>query len=183
MTRLLSREQFEASLRVLLTRETDESNLYYNIINPNGMISVNKISLTLDDLIPDKVFYRIPVYFGAAFTYYHPDFYRLDVLQQILEIAKQQHILVIGYMPPYYPVLRDVLETRTEFTPTINYLTGQLDDFEKEYPFHYINFIDSPLFSNGDGMFHDLIHPTPQASTLMMQQLYDQFHNYTAKSS
>src|SRR5262249_180698 len=107
-----------------------------------------------------------------------PNLYRMDNLQQILEMAKQQHTVVIGYMPPYHPVLRDMLRQRTQFTPIVQYVTKQLDDLEKSYPFYYMNFIDSDSFSDGNtGLFHDRNHPNEKGSALMMQQLYDQFHS------
>jgi len=86
-------------------------------------------------------------------------------------------------MPPYHPVLRDMLKQRTKFTPIVQYITKQLDDFEKTYPFYYVNFIESESFSDGNnGLFHDSNHPTEQGAALMMQQIYDQFHN-NVKSS
>jgi hypothetical protein len=182
MTRLLSKEQVEASLRVLQVNGTKQSGLPNFITDPNGMIRSTGTKLTSDDLNPDKVFDSIPIYFGTIFAQYQPNIYRLDVLQQILEMAQQHHMLVIGYMPPYHPVMRDVLETRTAFTSNLNFITSQLDNFEKEYPFHYVNFIDSELFSNGDEMFDDIVHPSIEASSLMMQHLYDQFHTYAKPS-
>jgi len=128
ITRLLSKEQLETSLQVL---KVQGQPIYYDYnFDANGMGHFNTTTLSADDLNPDKLALNAWV---TRFAQFHSDEYGFDQLQLILELAKQQHILVIGYMPPYYPVLRDVLETRTEFTPNINYLTGQLDDFEKEY--------------------------------------------------
>jgi hypothetical protein len=179
MIRLLSKEQLEASLRVLQTKGIDRKTLYGYRFDTNGMGHFSGTKLSADDLDPDKLMYTN---WGKMFAEYHPHLYELDVLQHILEMAQQQHMVVIGYMPPYHPVLRDVLETRTEFKANVNYIMSQLDIFEKEYPFYYISFIDSELFSNGDEMFYDIIHPTEQASALMMQQLYDQFHGYAGSS-
>jgi len=174
ISRLFSKEQIDASLRVLQAKAISTQQLSGYVFDTNGMGRIYATHLTADDLNPDKLIYSE---WGKMFAEYHPSLYRLDVLRQILDMAKQQHMLVIGYIPPYHPVLRDILETRIEFTSNLNYITGQLDIFEKEYPFHYINFIDSELFANGSEMFYDIVHPTVQASALMMQQLYDQFDN------
>ncbi len=182
LTSLLSKQQLDASLRVLQIRGSKQAGLSNFITVPNGMIRSPELQLKPADLLPDKVSAGITYFFRKTFTQYQPDLYMTDVLQQILELAKQHHMLVIGYMPPYHPAMRDALETQTEFTPILNYITAQLDHFEKEYPFHYINFIDSHPLSDDATLFFDYIHPTEQASILMMQQLYDQFHTYSGRS-
>ncbi|MEP6988514.1 MAG: hypothetical protein ABI970_23125, partial [Chloroflexota bacterium] len=177
ITRLLSKEQTLASLRVLQVTGAGQSVLAGYVTDRNGiMVHVDEPPLSPDELNPDKVFDSYETYFGSMFTANRLDLYRFDVLQQILELAKQNHMLVIGYMPPYHPVFRDVMETRTQFRSTLSYITSQLDKLEQAYPFHYMNFIDSEAFSN-DEMFYDLIHPKANVSALMMQQLYDQFHS------
>jgi hypothetical protein len=179
ITRLFSKEQFQASLQVVQAVGTEQSALVGYMTEPNGvMVHVDEPSLSPSDLNPEHVFQTYDTYYGTMFSAYRPKLYRFDVLQQILELAKQNHMLVIGYMPPYHPVFRDVMETRSEFTSTLNYITGRLDKFELQYPFHYMNFIDSKQFSDGD-MFYDFIHPKASVSSLMMQQLYDQFHSYS----
>jgi hypothetical protein len=171
--RLVSKEQLELSLR-LLRSNPDRKQLAGYAFDANGMGHFYGLELTADDLKPDVLAFGN---WGKIFGSYNPDAYHLDALQTLLEQAAQAHTLVIGYMPPYHPALRDVLETRTQFPLTLKYVIGQLDAFESQYPFHYTNFIDSDLFSNSDGMFYDSNHPTAAASALMMQQLYDQFHN------
>jgi len=134
----------------------------------------NATTLSADDLKPDKLAFNPWV---TRFAQFHSDDYGFDQLRVILEMAKQRHMLVIGYMPPYHPAMYDILLKRTQFTPLLNYVTHQLDIFEKEYPFHYLNFIGSEAFSKGDAMFNDIIHPSIHGSALMMEQLYEQFHS------
>jgi hypothetical protein len=179
MTRLLSQEQLDASVRVLWARQTDRAHLDGYIIDPNGMAYFIGTHLSADDLNPDKLFYNT---WGTRFVAYQPDALRLETFQKILEIAKQHNTLVIGYMPPYHPALRDMMESRTQFTANLAFITGQLDSFEKEYRFHYMNFIDSDTFSNGDAMFYDSNHPSIPASAVILRQLYQQFHRYSQTS-
>ena len=182
VTSLLSKEQLDASLRVLQVRGSKQEGLPNFMTVPNGMIRSPEFQLKPADLQPDKVLSGISYFFKNMFTEYQPDLYMTDVLQQILELAKQHHMLVIGYMPPYHPAMRDALEANTAFTPILNYLVAQLDHFETVYPFHYLNFIDSHPLSDDATVFFDYIHPTEQASIVMMQQLYDQFHTYSWRS-
>jgi hypothetical protein len=179
MVRLLSKDQLESSLHIVLLKILNQSDPPRYVTSLNGLTRSPDKHLSSADLIPEKVFNSInSLYFGNTFTEYQPDRYRLDIFQQILEIAKQHHMLVIGYMPPYHPAMRDVLEARTTFPSYLNFVTSQLDNFEKEYPFQYMNFIDSQEFENGNSFFPDLIHPNERASAIMMQELYDQFHSY-----
>jgi hypothetical protein len=174
VTRLFSKEQMETSIRVLQTKITKQSVFYPYTFDANGLGHFNVINLGADALAPNVLASNLWV---TRFSQFHPEHYRFDQLQQILELAKEQHIQVIGYMPPYHPAMYKVLLERTDFTKIVNYISGQLATFEEEYPFHYVNFTGSDAFSDGDAMFYDIAHPSLQASALMMQQLYDQFHN------
>lgn len=98
--------------------------------------------------------------------------------QQILDIAKANHTLVIGYTPPVHPLFKQYLDTHTDFESVRKRINEQVNVLTKDYDFYFTDFMDDAAFSDGQTMFHDKMHPTLETTARMMQILYDQYGQY-----
>lgn len=171
--RLLMVEETRASLRSIKDEieGVDKQSHGYFAFEPNGMGRF-QVASTLGD----ETLTRAQI---AQWVNTYPDA-NLDTglvtrLRQLLDFTAANQVEVIGYIPPFYPRLRETLQTLAGFRATRLQVKALLDSFESEYPhFRVMDFSDDPRFTD-DSMFIDIVHPSEAASRLMMQTLYDSF--------
>ncbi|MEP6988515.1 MAG: hypothetical protein ABI970_23130, partial [Chloroflexota bacterium] len=66
--------------------------------------------------------------------------------KQILDIAKAQNMLVIGYAPPIHPLFKAFLDTHTDFERIRSRINEQINALTKSYTFYFTDFMDDERF-------------------------------------
>lgn len=159
LTRLLSWEQTQASVRSL---QTTRSQPYY-WFDANSMGHINPFPVSDQEIQEGRQNWATTFQLSAW------NESSVDLLRQLLKLAQTNQSRVIGYLPPYHPAAARFFETQTDMPALRAKVIALLRDYEQEYNFQFVDFIDSDIFT--ESLFYDDLHPTEAASRLMMQAL------------
>jgi hypothetical protein len=177
-TFLFSREQFEASVRLIQAKLLERQPAATGYFDNTGVMRNDTRHPKDDDFNLEKL--EKNSWTGWFNEAINPNMEAAGMmkLKQILEIAKAQNMLVIGYTPPVHPLFKDFLDTHTDFEHIRTRINEQINALTQNYSFYFTDFMDDEHFSDGQTMYHDHVHPTLETSTIMMQTLYDQYNLY-----
>ncbi|MBL8119216.1 MAG: hypothetical protein JNJ78_16895 [Anaerolineae bacterium] len=174
-TRLFSKEQIDASLRVVQAEIVGRPavNLYFDA---DGMGHFDEREPTEGDFTMEALRENS---WTLLFTEADNPNMATDGLarfERILKIAEAHNTVVIGYIPPVHPRFQAYLDANTDFAAITTRLKAALDGLTAAYPsFQYSDFLRSEAFSDGQRLFYDIMHPTIEASALMMEMLHKQY--------
>ena len=93
----------------------------------------------------------------------------LSVLEEFLELCRQQGIRVVVYIPPYQPRAEAIYQRSTRLPVLRGRLLDRLHAFEgRSLVSAVYDFSDVASFGGTPVMFHDLAHPTVEGSNRMV---------------
>jgi hypothetical protein len=88
--------------------------------------------------------------------------------EEFLRLCEQNRIAVIGYMPPFHPDAVALYNSSSDFPALKAELGALAEGWEREYKFTFHDFSELDSFGGTAWMFHDAVHPTAEASRLML---------------
>ncbi len=102
----------------------------------------------------EKMFKYFPYAEGLATSSF-------ETLQDILQIASDSNIYVIGYFSPFPPTIYVAMQTSGNFA-YVDEAAAQLEAVFEDFGFSFFDFTDGSRLGGSDAEFWDSLHPTEQ---------------------
>jgi hypothetical protein len=162
---LLSRDQAEAAVKLLALERRGRPAPHYHFDAdgtghlPPGPPSAAQVEGYVRDIER-----------AGALTYAAPSPRMLAYLAQALDLCRAHRIQVIALFPPYHPEALPIFRRETRLATLREALEKFLEPWRRDGTVRAVHdFTDVASFGGNAAMFHDPLHPTAEASTLMLR--------------
>jgi hypothetical protein len=164
---LIGMPQTEASLRLLSVEWHGRSAPYYRF-DPDGLghfLGTTPLDEAVDSYLAHEWAPRL-------FAFEALDGGQVAALHELLALCRDHGVKVVAYVPPYHPRAA-ALYARASRLPALKaQLLLDLARWEREGLIAAVyDFSDVESFSGSASMFHDLAHPTEEASRRMLDRM------------
>ncbi len=162
---LLSNEQLEATFRAISTDLSGDQVPYFSF-DRDGTGHFNQ-NPPLNQAIRE---YLAGPWAPNIFDVQSLSKTEIGYFRSFLQLAQDQDIYVIVFLPPFQPYAREVYSQSPSFTSRQNEMMALLGTLQAEFKFPIFDFRDISSFSGSPEMFHDAVHPLGQAYRLMLHK-------------
>jgi hypothetical protein len=163
---LLSPDILAASTRSIRAEFVGRSAPYYSF-DKDGLAHFSQ-PFPLDESIERYLAGPWP---PAVFDFEALDPVQIAYLKDFLGQARALGIQVIAYIPPFHPRAESVYASQSNYVRLRQQMLELLGELSGQYGFPVYDFRTPATFGGADRMFHDAVHPSIEAGTLMLQIL------------
>jgi hypothetical protein len=161
---LLSLQQTRASMHLLATERRGRPLPHYTF-DPDGLAHFNE-RRSLDEVVDT---YLNGPFAPGIFAREELDLGPGSALAQFLELCRELAIRVVVYVPPFQPRAEAIYQRSSRVPELRASMLEQFRAFEARSLISAVyDFSDVASFGGAPAMFHDLAHPTVEASNRMI---------------
>jgi hypothetical protein len=169
---LLTATQLQYSIQSL-SRATQGNIATTYVIDPDGHVHFPEGNYRVP---PDYVFTDEELHPWAPHEVWAANLNEVEVefLQEFLTLCAEENISVIVYIPPFHPNLALRYQNETGLPQLQQQMLALLDEWGGNSVMVY-DFTDVNAFGGSDTMFIDAVHPSEEASRLMLDVMLKDF--------